>query len=115
MLERQRYESAKNCKNSALQGGFSVEISTVFFYHRNCPYNAVKLVQSLVSDSNALEIVPNSYGQGTSKCNVMSFLPNSSCSYIFMEHRLNTQHSVAQFIVDFSVVLQEYVHQLLFI
>ena len=32
---------------------------------------------------------------------------------IFMEHRLNTQHSVAQFIVDFSVVLQENVHQLL--
>ena len=26
---------------------------------------------------------------------------------IYMEHRLNTQHSVAKFIVDFSVVLQE--------
>ena len=36
----------------------------------------------------------------------MSFLPNSSCSYIFMEHRLNTQHSVVEFIVDFPVVLQ---------
>ena len=34
-------------------------------------------------------------------------LPKSSYSYIFMEHRLNTQHSVVEFIVDFSVVLQE--------
>ena len=41
--------------------------------------------------------VPNSYGQGTSKCNEISITVHLNVTQwflaIFMEHRLNTQHS----------------------
>ena len=74
-------------ENSALRGGFSV----VF----DGPVE-VEYVQKY--SQNAVKHVPNSYGHGTSKCNEMSYLTlhlNVTQWFlaIFMEHRLNTQHS----------------------